>query len=69
MTQEPGSPDTRTGLAAYAWVLPISIGLALGVGVGELIDHLAPGIATGVSAGVVVGLILAERFRSYPDDE
>jgi hypothetical protein len=69
VTQEAGSPDRRPGLAAYAWVLSISVGLALGVGVGELIDHLGAGIAMGVSAGVVVGLILAQRFRCDPDDE
>ncbi len=63
MTPEPGRREpSRSGIAGYAWVLALSVGLVSGVAIGTPIGHVGAGIALGVSVGVVVGLILMWRL-------
>lgn len=68
MTREPGRHEPRrTDIAAYAWILALSIGLAVGALIGILIGHVGAGIALGLSVGVVVGLIQFQRLRNTRD--
>jgi hypothetical protein len=67
MTPEPGRHEPgKTGIAEYAWVLALSIGLVFGVAIGTLIGDIGAGVALGVSVGVVVGLILVRRLKNTP---
>ncbi len=68
MTRVPGRHELgKAAIAAYAWILALSIGLALGALIGTLIGHVGAGIALGLSVGVVVGLIQLRRLGNTRD--
>lgn len=68
MTREPERHEPgKADVAAYAWILALSIGLAVGALIGTFIGHVGAGIALGLSVGVVVGLIQVQRLRRTRD--
>jgi hypothetical protein len=64
MEQKPSDQEPKESIAAYLWLLALSIGTAIGIGIGAAIGSTGAGLVIGVGAGVAVGLVLYRRFNS-----